>query len=593
MSIVLKCRHTGYIRSGTRKGMPIVREMPSDSCSTILGDFYGLRHFGYTADGTPKFMSALKCCDELSPCPKVEEGCLAQGISQKVIAKSYEVENCQSSRKKTLTLYYCKPYCYASIFLNNASAGSTAWENLLVVEDSDDTYITNTMAAGQTTNYLISDGPCCEVPPLSNPVRFIKVEIEAHASGTGVVDLEVKLTKNGSIVSTNQATGTALPLTDGIITYNFSNAVWGVSYSAGDIYGVALRYSNTSGAEKTVFIDNIKITLEMCPDPALTTLIPPFPPASICTPCDPDEGRWYGNLPLRVGSLDFEMCCFDDGAGLQFKLIWRGCDYGCTDIFPDCEDPLLLNFGNITVNDCCDCLNSTESGTLNLYAVSNCKQAIVARHVGYAGGMPVVARESSCIYDTEGCGCTPHCGLVMTITDDEDCACLTGTYDLDFLTSGVDSGLWEQLSVGACEAIGIVHMTCEVNYDEEGFPDGTVTLTLDIQCGATNTGSDSVVVSCEDLEDLDVTFEIEMTDPSVGGCTGDCNYTWNSMTMGWQYASDDCFIEGAGSCGCPDGVTVTANYPPGTFEAEPLTIPCEGDDAPTCCIGFISVRVMR
>ena len=60
---------------------------------------------------------------------------------------------------------------------------------------------------------------------------------------------------------------------------------------------------------------------------------------------------------------------------------------------------------------------------------------------------------------------------------------------------------------------GGTRMTCEVNLDGDGNPDGTLTLRMTFDCGATNTGEDTVVINEDDFEDLDVTFSIDLTDP--------------------------------------------------------------------------------
>lgn len=437
MPAVYLGRHFEYVRSGSSTGVPIVREMPSQVCidNGLDFDYYGLRHFRYAAGLQPVLATALKCCDRLDPCDRVESSCLAGGIDPHINLYALPVENCNSAHNRLTELTYC------------------------------------------------------------------------FTPGYGSGDCEV--------------------------------------------------------------LD--------CADP------PPATPAG-CTSCEqPGQGKWTGGLSLRGGTVNFEMCCYLDAGNLAFRLIWRGCDEGCVEVFPQCVDPLIINFGNITLSNCCYCTNSVQSGTINLWGVANCYPVVWGRHTHYnASGIKVISRETSCAWHGNlPQGCLPHCGLVATITNVSDCSCLAGTYQLNYTSTGSDA-FWDadDLSVGcAVSPMTTFRLTCTDNND------GTVDLELTLVCGTTNISvSDPITVPYADMEYLDVTFDVEMVDPSSVGSCGTCTYQWNEMPMSWSLISDNC----TGACSCSD--------PPvdaGAYDGEQRAIDCGGSYTVPCCIGFISVRVMR
>jgi len=140
--------------------------------------------------------------------------------------------------------------------------------------------------------------------------------------------------------------------------------------------------------------------------------------------------------------------------------------------------------------------------------VANCRAMYYARHIDYvmdgSTPIPIVARDRSC---RSADVCTlPTCPLVAEVTGSGGCACMTDTFDLDY-----GAGTWEGLPGSACAGGPIqyhLEMT-ELTCDMRGF----ALLRLTVTCGATNTGSASLVVSCEELDELDVTLPVTMTDP--------------------------------------------------------------------------------
>lgn len=449
MPIVYRCRHTGYVVGGDNNGMPIVREVPAEFCydSGLIGDFQGLRHIKYTGGGIPYIATALKCCDEVNQCPKVETEFVPGGVSPELKLHLRDVDNCASSDGKVITLTYC----------------------------------------------ISPDG-----------IDVDQVEY---------------------------------PDCDDILP---------------------------------------------CADP------PPTPPVG-CDTCDEVDGhgKWRGSVALRGGIVSFDICCYLNASNeLRWRLIFygNGDDSCVTDVVTGCFDPLFVNFGQINLPNSCDCPNTDNTAHVNVYFVANCHPTVSARHVGYAGGVPIVATENTCVWSgISQLGCRMTCGLVATVTSITDCECMEGTFNLPHVEP---SGEWEVTHNNTCTFDANYNLRCTTNLDEDGNPDGTITLLLTVQCGATNTGSDSVVVAEEDMEDLDVTFEIEMTDPSAdtGNC-GTCDWSWTDMPPPgqWVLSVDNC----TGACDCVEPDT------PGTVASEIRQTDCASGNPPSCCIGTISVRIMR
>lgn len=574
----------------TATGQPLFREMPADTCAELglINDFYGARNHRFTAEGKAVLATCLKCCDELSQCKKVESDCVAGGISPKIVAYALSVENCASAQNQMFVLQYCKPPSDFSVASSDNSAGDVAWTDPENAFTSDDVRAVAVLDAGEETHYLKLTGTCFKLAS-GVSITNVEVKVEAHADSTDIEDVEVKLVVGGVITGNNLASNTGLAGTDTVVSYSDTPANWGVpGLDYADVndseFGVALRFANTGASDDlAVRVDHVEIILTLCGAPQT-------PPAG-CDDCEiTDKSKWFGSLTLRGGTLDFELCCFDNGSGdTVFRLIWWGCNEGCSvDTFPDCVDPLFLTF-QLTVDDCCDCAeeNTIGSGSINLYLVANCRQTVLGRCIAFANnGEPIFAQQNTCPWSGDPpCGCVPRCGLVMTITNVSGCACLAGTYTLPHTSLvGGEDPLWENINVGACTAPATVTLLCEVNLDGDGNPDGTVTLTLNVVCGATNIGFDTLVVNCEDLEDLDETFTVDMTEPDPGTC-GTCTYQWNAMAASWSIISTDC----TGGCTCVSEITLA----PGIVDGQTQVLDCEGAASTPCCEGTISVRIMR
>lgn len=576
-----RARHVSY----TDAGIPIMAIEESINClgGASLLDHYSARHVGFTAAGIPIHAIAFKCCDEVNDCPKVENSCLEGGISQRILLYSYEVQNCLAAASQQFYLYYCEQLWQPTLASDDASAGSVAWGSADNALDSDDAYATATLS-GNESHYLVLSGAACGFPD-GYPIYNIAARIEAKATGT-VSDVEIRLVVGGVITGNNMATSTALTGTDSILEVSDTPTNWGVpTLSAADVqgdgFGIAIRYSGTG----TVSVDAVEMTLSICPIPAGSGTDP------ICDQCDdyyPARSKWVGSLALRTGTLNFEMCCSPptdpfDPLTAKFFLSWSGCEHNCSVwTFPTCYDPLTISFGNLTLNDCCGCGDTTEQGQINLQAVANCRPFVWGRHVDYTtGGIPVMATEN-CGLVEPSCGCQPTCEWTATIIGEvgtgtgssTDCSCLAGSYSLPY----VGASTWENINAGACSEIATIRVECTNNND------GTVDLLLNVICGAQNIGYATKTVNCTSMDTIDETFDIHMIGPEATSC-GTCTFQWNEMAMSWSNISSNC----TGGCTCVDELTI----PPGSVDGEQVTLDCLGGGVSICCDGWISVRLQR
>lgn len=217
---------------------------------------------------------------------------------------------------------------------------------------------------------------------------------------------------------------------------------------------------------------------------------------------------WVGSMDLRGGTLDFTFSCnpaMPPDSPAKFTLAWTGCDTGSVVAGNYCVEPLLVQFPSIGLpfGNCCDCRTSGAPPTTNapvqvdFVVAGNCHKTTWARHVGYqSDGTPIVASELACDWDPHVCyQCVNmRCPLVATISG---CVTWNGTYDVNYASDKwIISGI-PAINTITCTDLG----SC-----------GNVRLTLSIQCGFGG-GQASVDIPAEDLEDLDVTINITLTNP--------------------------------------------------------------------------------
>jgi hypothetical protein len=162
-----------------------------------------------------------------------------------------------------------------------------------------------------------------------------------------------------------------------------------------------------------------------------------------------------------------------------------------------------------------------------------------------------------------------------------DCACLEGSWVLPFTDAGPPAQWFASVSVG-CGGNAEITLNCTDNGD------GTVTLSVQVTCGADNISvtPNEITIPYEDLDTLDETFTVEMINLAGDSC-GDCTYTWDSMAGSYVLDTDNCDPgpDGCGSTVCGD--------PPVSYEGDTVVVPCTGTPTIPCCVGSFSLRIMR
>lgn len=161
------------------------------------------------------------------------------------------------------------------------------------------------------------------------------------------------------------------------------------------------------------------------------------------------------------------------------------------------------------------------------------------------------------------------------------CSCLEGSGTATQATSPPPTNIllaeWNGEISTACGAAAHVQIFCTDNAN------GTHTIQVNIGCGATNVGSSTIVVPTAELNTLDVTLSITMTDPVWSLGCNTCRFQWFEMPMSWVLMSNDC---GDGYCACP----AAEDLPPGTVDLEEQDFDCIQTSYP-CCLGTIDIRV--
>lgn len=248
---------------------------------------------------------------------------------------------------------------------------------------------------------------------------------------------------------------------------------------------------------------------------------------------DAINGWWYGEIAMRGGTLEITFSC---GPGPTFTISLGGCQANPTPGSQTtvCTDPLRVDFNNIILDDCCDCQlegspnplsnnsNTDVPAEVNLTVVGDCRKTVFAEHVGYLDdGTPVVAIPVPCPWadadETQVCD-DMRCGLYYSITNVSGCACMEVAEDYLVYRDSAggkwidDSGSW-----GCSGGVKTVEATCSPTPGQPGM----LRITVTIVCGASAGGSGFTDIPAEDLEDLDVTVRVNLTnssDPPDGEC---------------------------------------------------------------------------
>ena len=255
-----------------------------------------------------------------------------------------------------------------------------------------------------------------------------------------------------------------------------------------------------------------------------------------CGQCPEGAGSWKGSIDLRGGSISVQVCCTVTESGTVFHVHLYGCLTPplCYDIVEPfgCGNPITLSVPTFVLSDshgdCCDC-EGGQSAEIFIVIKGNCHRgALMGRHVGYdAGGLPLIAVnycQPGEVYYPEGC--IPTCDLVATVTaiDFEACFCTEGTYVLPYVGSLPGGGnSWSLPNPFPCLSSIVMTFTCSPGSSGAGGYAGPLNLTLAIMCDVDGSGGGTILYEEDDLENLDVTFEITMTEPPpppYGCCNG-------------------------------------------------------------------------
>lgn len=161
------------------------------------------------------------------------------------------------------------PFNPSGVRLDN-SAGVSTWITPLNVKFSDNTHAFSSGLGIQpfTSIYLIADDfQDFNIDP-GDGISGILVEIEKRGgSQSNIWDSQIKLTKGGTIQSTNKASGDIWSSTEFTRGYGGSTDLWGTTWNPQDInasgFGVAVLISGvlTGGQAASGTIDHIKMTV--------------------------------------------------------------------------------------------------------------------------------------------------------------------------------------------------------------------------------------------------------------------------------------------------------------------------------------------
>lgn len=158
---------------------------------------------------------------------------------------------------------------------NNSSLGSISWGGMTNIGSSDNGYCSAGsllgILASANTQYLYVTGFGFNLPS-SATICGMQVSVERNASGlligSSVTDNSVKIVKNGTIMGTEHASGTAWGGSDATALYGSNADAWGTTWTYADInnasFGIAISARMNAGLASLFLsanIDNIRITV--------------------------------------------------------------------------------------------------------------------------------------------------------------------------------------------------------------------------------------------------------------------------------------------------------------------------------------------
>lgn len=166
------------------------------------------------------------------------------------------------------------------------TGGGTTWNNPGNITVDDTNYATANLGGGADSRNLVSNNYAFSIPA-GVTITGISVEImrrsSSNSGGNSVIDLNLRLLKNGVAVGNSQASGTDWPTTFTAANYGGNNNLWGTTWTVADInnnnFGVLLEVDNESSNPRTAYVDYVQITVFYTnPIPTITN----FSPDSAC-----------------------------------------------------------------------------------------------------------------------------------------------------------------------------------------------------------------------------------------------------------------------------------------------------------------------
>ena len=159
------------------------------------------------------------------------------------------------------------PYAGSSSSNTVISGSTSTTKNGNNAYASDNSYATNTTnlsSTGNYSDYLVISGFGFSIPAGST-INGIEVVVERSDPNGKIKDNIIAVVKSGTIGSTNKASSSFWPTTDGTITYGNNADLWGTAWTETDInssaFGVALSWKRNGGGASTAFANIDLVTV--------------------------------------------------------------------------------------------------------------------------------------------------------------------------------------------------------------------------------------------------------------------------------------------------------------------------------------------
>lgn len=158
------------------------------------------------------------------------------------------------------------PNSGATFTISAIPGSSNTWTNITNVGSSDNTYATFgniTGSVGRYTDYLVATNFGFNLPAGAT-ITGIQAEVERADPNGRTADYSVRIVKNGTIGTTEQAFNASYSISDNIQTYGNGGDTWGESWTVTDInsanFGIAIAAKRSvAGGSTAGRVDNIRI----------------------------------------------------------------------------------------------------------------------------------------------------------------------------------------------------------------------------------------------------------------------------------------------------------------------------------------------